>query len=80
MTGSRGLLSWLGAGMIIVAGAPAAQSAASVDAQPRASAPCGGSAADFNRGFREAGNAEFGYLFDTTNEGAVRSAAGCHRP
>ena len=69
MRGSRRLLTWLGAGAIIVAGAPAAY--ASPSAQPRSALPCGGSPGDFDGGFREVQYPEVGFLFDTTNEGTV---------
>jgi hypothetical protein len=55
MTGSRRLLTWLGAGAIIVTSAPAAYATAVVrttavqttGVQPRDSAPCGFSPQDF---------------------------------
>jgi hypothetical protein len=77
MTGSRRLLIWLGAGAIIVTGAPAAYATgvvqtagvqtAAVQAaglQPRDSAPCGFSPQDFAGGFRDAQYPEVGCLFD----------------
>ena len=70
MTGSLRLLSWLGAGMIIMAGAPAAQAAASAGPQPRA-AGCGSTAEDFNGGFRDGQYHEIGYLFNVTDQNTV---------
>jgi len=69
MTGSRRLVTWLSAGMIIVAGAPAAYAAPG--AQPRDSATCGGSPGDFTGGFHAVQYSEVGYFFDTTTKGTV---------
>lgn len=79
MNGTRRLLTWFGAGMIVVTGAPAAYASTAVSAaaaagvpttasagsQQRDSAFCGDSPADFAGGFREAQYPEIGYFFDT---------------
>jgi hypothetical protein len=67
MTGSRRLVALLGAGMIMVAGVPAAHAA--TNGQLRHAAACGGAPADFDGGFRDDQYPEVGILFQVSLEG-----------